>query len=59
MKDRHRYDDILLIPHHVSTKHPNMSLNQRAAQFLPYKSLAGFEERIKETGEKYNNSFQN
>lgn len=52
-KDPHRYDDMLLLPHHVSDRHPRMSIAQRAAQFLPYRSLSGFEEKIDETKKKY------
>lgn len=47
-KDPHRYDDILLLPHHVSKKHPRMPAQERAAQFLSYRALSGFEDRIRE-----------
>lgn len=46
----HKYDDILYQPHHVSTKHPQMSLADRAAQFSPFAALTGHKEALFETG---------
>lgn len=46
----HKYDDILYLPHHVSTKHPQMSLTDRAAQFSPFAALTGHKEALFETG---------
>lgn len=45
-----KYDDILHLPHHVSTKHPQMSMQDRAAQFSPFAALTGYGEVIRETG---------
>lgn len=47
--DPHRYDDILHLPHHVSVTHPHMSLYDRAAQFMPFKALSGYEDDVTET----------
>ena len=47
--DAHRYDDIIHLPHHVSTKHPRMPLPDRAAQFSPFAALTGHEAAIRET----------
>ena len=47
MKD---YSDIIDLPHHVSEKHPRMSLYDRAAQFSPFSALSGYESEIAETG---------
>lgn len=44
------YGDIIDLPHHVSASHPRMSGMNRAAQFLPFSPLAGYEEAIEETG---------
>jgi len=44
-----KYEDIINIPHHVSKKHPRMSLEARSAQFAPFAALNGYEELIKET----------
>lgn len=43
------YDDIINLPHHVSRRHPQMSLYSRAAQFAPFAALSGYEEAIAET----------
>ena len=48
------YSDIINLPHHVSSKHPQMSLEARAAQFAPFAALTGYEDIIHET-EKSNN----
>ena len=43
------YDDIINLPHHVSKKHPQMALQDRAAQFSPFAAVTGHEEAIEET----------
>lgn len=48
-KDTHKYDDIIHLPHHVSAKHPQMSLMSRAAQFSPFAALTGHGAAIRET----------
>ena len=48
------YDDIINLPHHVSKKHPQMSLYTRSAQFAPFAALTGYEDIIKETTDKHN-----
>ena len=48
-KDKHRYDDIIFLPHHQSTERAHMSLHDRAAQFAPFAALTGHEEAIEET----------
>ena len=47
------YDDIINLPHHVSEKHPQMSMLQRAAQFAPFAALTGHDKAIEETAEKH------
>lgn len=44
-----KYDDIINLPHYVSTKHPRLSMEQRAAQFAPFAALTGYENAVKET----------
>ncbi|MBQ8599381.1 MAG: hypothetical protein IJ411_04625 [Oscillospiraceae bacterium] len=43
------YDDIINLPHHVSTLRPRMSAIDRAAQFSPFAALTGYEAQIRET----------
>jgi len=49
MKNNDKYAEIINLPHHVSTKHPQMSLEARAAQFAPFAALTGYDEMIQET----------
>ncbi len=49
MKYDNKYDDIINMPHHVSSKHPQMSLYARSAQFAPFAALTGYEDAINET----------
>lgn len=43
------YDDIINLPHYVSAKRPQMSMEDRAAQFSPFAALVGYEDGIAET----------
>lgn len=43
------YEDIIHLPHHVSTVHPHMPVSDRAAQFAPFAALTGYGDVIKET----------
>lgn len=44
------YDDIINLPHHVSSTRPRMSSENRAAQFSPFAALTGYDAAVKETG---------
>ena len=44
------YDDIIHLPHHVSKRHPQMSMLNRAAQFAPFAALTGYDDAIRERG---------
>lgn len=48
------YDDIINLPHHVSTKRPRMSMEKRAAQFAPFAALTGYKEVIENTNKEIN-----
>lgn len=43
------YEEILGLPRHVSTKHPPMPIADRAAQFLPFAALTGYDDAIRES----------
>lgn len=47
--DKGKYDDIINLPHYVSKKHPQMSLENRSAQFAPFAALTGYEDEVEET----------
>ena len=43
------YDDIINLPHYVSTTRPQMPLINRAAQFSSFAALTGYDSAIRET----------
>ncbi len=45
-----KYDHIINLPHHVSSKRPQMPMMDRAAQFSPFAALTGYDAAIQETG---------
>lgn len=52
------YDDIINLPHHVSKRHPQMSMWNRAAQFAPFAALTGYEESIKDAEKENEKMFE-
>lgn len=44
-----KYDDIIDLPHHVSAARPQMPMIDRAAQFMPFRALTGYEDAVHET----------
>ena len=42
------YEDIIHLPHHVSVRHPQMSRQDRAAQFAPFAALTERKRRLSE-----------
>lgn len=44
-----KYDDIIDLPHHVSATRPQMPMIDRAAQFMPFRALTGYEDAVHET----------
>ena len=53
-----KYDDMLHLPHHVSSKRARMSRADRAAQFSPFAALTGFDATITETGRQTDSSVE-
>ena len=49
MKNKAKYEVIINLTHHTSTKHPHMSMADRAAQFSPFAALTGYSAAIEET----------
>lgn len=47
--DAHRYDFMLNKEHHTSGTHRAMSMEKRAAQFIPFSALSGFDEKLEES----------
>lgn len=43
------YNDIIEMEHHVSKKHPRMSIENRAAQFAPFSALTEYGDAVDET----------
>lgn len=47
--NKHLYDDIIYLPHHISSTREPMSMMDRAAQFSPFAALTGYDAAVKET----------
>ena len=52
------YDDIINLPHHVSKRHPQMSMWNRAAQFAPFAALTGYEDAIQDSIQENQRAFE-
>ena len=48
MSEENKYEDIINLPHHVSSTRPKMSMRDRAAQFSPFAALTGYEDDVLE-----------
>ena len=53
-----RYDDIINLPHHRSCTRPHMSMHNRAAQFMPFAALTGYDDIIKQTATHSNEAVE-
>ena len=52
------YNDIIHLPHHVSKRHPQMSMWNRAAQFAPFAALTGYEDAIQESAKENESMYE-
>ena len=52
-----RYGDIINLEHPVSKKHPQMSLEMRAAQFAPFAALTGYEKVVERSVDEVRESY--
>ena len=48
MADRFPYEDIVNLPPHISKRHPQPSMMDRAARFAPFAAITGYEEMVLE-----------
>ena len=48
MVEQFPYEDIVDLPHHVSKKHPQPTMADRAARFAPFAAITGYEEMVLE-----------
>ena len=48
MAEKFPYEDIVNLPPHISKKHPQPSMMDRAARFAPFAAIAGYEEMVLE-----------
>ena len=46
--DTRQYEDILFLPNHRSDRHPAMPRTDRAAQFMPFAALTGYDAAVRE-----------
>lgn len=47
-----KYEDIINLPHHVSKRHRQMTLAERAAQFAPFAALEGHAAAVSSTAQR-------
>ena len=53
MSQNWKYEDIVSLPHPVSKTHPQMPVEARAAQFMPFAALTGHAEAIQRTAARF------
>ena len=58
IKTTNKYEDIIHLPHPTSANHPQMPIEDRAAQFSPFAALTGHEDAIRETQRRMEERFR-
>ena len=48
MAEKFPYEDIVDLPPHISKKHPQPTMMERAARFAPFAAITGYEEMVLE-----------
>ena len=48
MAERFPYEDIVNLPPHISKRHPQPTMMDRAARFAPFAAITGYEEMVLE-----------
>lgn len=48
MAEKFPYEDIVDLPPHISKKHPQPTMLERAARFAPFAAITGYEEMVLE-----------
>lgn len=48
MAEKFPYEDIVNLPPHISKKHPQPTMKDRAARFAPFAAITGYEEMVLE-----------
>ena len=48
MAEKFPYEDIVDLPPHISKKHPQPTMSERAARFAPFAAITGYEEMVLE-----------
>lgn len=48
MADKFPYEDIINLPPHISAKHQQPTMEERAARFSPFAAITGYEEMVLE-----------
>lgn len=58
IKTTNKYEDIIHLQHPPSANHPQMPIEDRAAQFSPFAALTGHEDAIRETQRRMEERFR-
>ena len=58
IKTTNKYEDIIHLQHPTSANHPQMPIEDRAAQFSPFAALTGHEDAIRETQRRMEERFR-